>query len=60
MGEPNCSTITLVDNADHIDGWAEQWKVLLALPVECPLTMRDQVIINPVDDAGTGVTKIYK
>ncbi len=60
MGEPNCSQITLVDNATHIDGWAEQWKVLLALPVECPLTMRDQVIINPVDDAGTGYTKIYK
>ena len=60
MGSPNCSKMTLVDNANHVDGWTEQWKVLLALPVECPYIPRKAIALTPVDNDGTGVTKIFK
>lgn len=30
-----CMNVTLVDQADHQSGWAEQWKVLKSIPVDC-------------------------
>lgn len=30
-----CMNVTLVDNADHENGWAEQWKVLKDIPMDC-------------------------
>ncbi len=30
-----CVNVTLVDNADHENGWAEQWKALKTIPVDC-------------------------
>lgn len=31
----SCMNASLIDNADHVLGWVEQWKVLLTLPVDC-------------------------
>lgn len=35
MTDGKCLNVTLVENADNMHGWVEQWKALLALPVEC-------------------------
>ncbi len=35
VGHGQCMNVTLVDNADHEDGWVEQWKVLKDLPMDC-------------------------
>lgn len=34
-GDGRCMNVTLVDNADHELGWAEQWKVLKDMPLDC-------------------------
>lgn len=34
-GNGSCMNVTLVDNADHERGWAEQWPVLKAMPLDC-------------------------
>jgi len=31
----HCMNATMVDNADHVLGWVEQWKVLLTMPLDC-------------------------
>ena len=43
MGEPNCSEMSLVDNATHEDGWVEQWKVLLSMPLTCSVEVNREV-----------------
>ena len=43
MGEPNCSEMSLVDNATHEDGWVEQWKVLLGMPLTCSVEVNREV-----------------
>lgn len=35
MANAQCLNVSLVDNADHVLGWAEQWKVLLSMPMDC-------------------------
>lgn len=35
VGNGQCLNVTLVDKADHTLGWAEQWKVLKDLPLDC-------------------------
>lgn len=35
MANAECLNVSLVDNADHVLGWAEQWKVLLGMPLDC-------------------------
>lgn len=34
-GDASCNAVTLVDNADHMNGWTEQWQTLRTLPVAC-------------------------
>jgi hypothetical protein len=34
-GNGRCMNVTLVDDADHQTGWAEQWKVLKDIPADC-------------------------
>jgi hypothetical protein len=34
-GGLDCTSVTLVDNADHERGWVEQWRVLKDLPATC-------------------------
>ncbi|HPQ51535.1 MAG: alpha/beta hydrolase [Alphaproteobacteria bacterium] len=35
VSDGHCMNATLVDNADHVLGWVEQWKVLKDMPVDC-------------------------
>lgn len=35
VSDGRCMNATLIDNADHVLGWAEQWKVLKDMPVDC-------------------------
>ncbi|MGE4313837.1 MAG: alpha/beta fold hydrolase [Pseudobdellovibrionaceae bacterium] len=51
MGQPSCSDVSIVDNATHQQGWAEQWKVLLALPVDCPVTEQPAMMDEPFEPA---------
>lgn len=34
-GNGHCMNVTLVDNADHENGWVEQWKTLKSMPIDC-------------------------
>ena len=34
-GNGHCMNVTLVNNADHENGWTEQWKVLKDMPMDC-------------------------
>jgi len=35
VSQGQCLNVSLVDNADHQSGWAEQWKVLKSIPIDC-------------------------
>lgn len=35
VGVNDCLNVTLVDNADHANGWVEQWAVLKTMPLDC-------------------------
>lgn len=35
VGNSQCMNVTIVDNADHVDGWVEQWAVLKDMPLDC-------------------------
>ena len=35
VGNGRCLNVSMADNADHADGWVEQWKVLKAMPLDC-------------------------
>lgn len=35
MPNAQCLNVSLVDNADHVLGWVEQWKVLKDMPLGC-------------------------
>lgn len=39
-GNGPCMNLTMVENADHILGWAEQWKVLKSMPLDCVGTLK--------------------
>ncbi len=38
VGINDCMNVTLVDNADHVNGWVEQWPVLKTMPLDCAAT----------------------
>lgn len=49
LGDSPCNAVTLVDNADHENGWTEQWKTLKNLPAACPATQSDELPPVPFD-----------
>lgn len=50
LGPSSCSSVTLVDNADHEHGWVEQWNKLRTLPVACatPVELAPEPELPPV------------
>lgn len=48
-GNGSCMNVTLVDNADHERGWAEQWSVLKDMPLDCGQTAQPAPV--PFDPA---------
>lgn len=52
VGQGQCLNVSLVDNADHQSGWAEQWKVLKSIPIDCAQPLEPQPILfdpTPLD-----------
>lgn len=47
LGPTPCNTSTLVDGADHMHGWVEQWNTLRTLPVGCQNMNKPALIEEP-------------
>ena len=39
LGATPCNNVSFIDNADHENGWVEQWNVLRTLPAACTQTV---------------------
>lgn len=52
VSQGQCLNVSLVDNADHAEGWTEQWKVLKSIPIDCAQPVEPQPIVfdpTPLD-----------
>lgn len=38
MGRSSCARMSMVDEVNHEDGWANRWQSLLAMPVDCSVS----------------------
>lgn len=61
MGDTDCSGITIVPDAQHRDGWTEQWSKLRTTPLSCDAPVHlDAVPFDPASLDKMGGPKGYK
>jgi len=57
VADGHCMNVTMVDNADHVLGWVEQWSVLKDMPLDCAAPPQP-VLFDPTPlDGDKGKTK---